>query len=99
MKHASLLVLLPVLLLAASCQQTLGIEKASPICPPELPECTPCERTEDCGSGTECHAWTCKDSVCTPINAEPMTDCSTGVCSDDPVSVCSCSEDRTCSAP
>ncbi len=109
---SSILALVAVLLLATSCRQTLSIEEAHPACPPELPDCTRCEQTEDCGPGAECHAWTCKDSVCTPINAEPRTDCSTGVCSDDSVSACiacladedcpsgeTCREDRTCSAP
>ncbi|MDI3292105.1 hypothetical protein [Polyangium sp. 15x6] len=75
-------------LLAANCREALGIDEANLVCPADLPDCVPCEEVEDCGPGTECHTWTCTNSLCRPINAAPMTECSTGVCSEEPVSEC-----------
>lgn len=96
------------LLVLASCRQILGIEEATLICPPDLPGCKLCSVPQDCGPSDECHAWTCEDNACVPVNMPARTKCATGVCSDDPVSVCvGCLEyedcpggqcrDRTCS--
>lgn len=99
MRHrgSTLIALLFVVMSGASCRQALGIDEATLACPPDLPDCVPCEVVSDCGAATECHAWTCKDSVCMPLNAPPRTECTTGVCSDDPVSECAaCLADADC---
>lgn len=70
------------------CRQILGIEEASLICPPDIPDCKLCQDAKDCGPSTECHSWACTDNQCVPVNAPARTKCATGVCSDDPVSEC-----------
>jgi hypothetical protein len=74
--------------LVVSCRQFWELERANLVCPPDLPGCNFCDDVADCGSADECHAWTCKAHVCTPLNQPTRSKCSTGVCSEDPVSVC-----------
>lgn len=72
----------------AGCRQILGIEEATLICPPEMPNCKFCDDASDCGRATECHSWSCNNNLCVAVNAAVRTKCSTGVCSDDSTSEC-----------
>jgi hypothetical protein len=94
-RHA--ITLFAVFALAAGCRQLLGIEPATLICPPELPDCTFCAEVKDCGRAGNCFSWSCKDSLCTPVNKPMRTACPGGVCSDDFFSQCvTCMEDEDC---
>lgn len=86
--RSAIVLLLAFLATVAGCRQILGIEDARLLCPPELPDCMLCYNVADCGSATECHSWRCVDNLCRPTNKSVGTKCTTGVCSDDPVSVC-----------
>ena len=73
---------------STGCRQTFGIEEAAVICPPDNPNCKLCNTANDCGPSGECYSWTCKDNACVPVNLPLRTKCSTGVCSEDPISAC-----------
>lgn len=95
MRHV--LAVLFLVVLAASCRQILGIEEATLICPPELPNCTICSDPGDCPAATQCHSWACVDALCTPVNAVARTTCAQGVCSNTSPSECvQCVEDEDC---